>query len=337
MLFRVSGARFREALIGVAGVGTKKPVNLTFTPGSLRIQSSNIIIVEENIEVLEQDTDYESFSATMNNTVDLIDSDEVLNIAVNGDTMTLSQTLLNYTVGREYAEAIEYKEVSNDYEQIDRNQLSNIVKDIRAIELITKTLGKDAFAVYVYNGRCFIDGQCIAYEAPLNLPNAGVTNKVLKELVRVCRGNTSACVQDKVLSVKSANKRILVATDVVDMQHVKVLQSISSNMKLLTSNFDISPYTGILETFLKVYSGSLANITIGEDGMFVFMDNGEAKVVAGKQVDRICSIQLSMQQAVCMSHIMGSLGGIDIYGGNNKICLVQKSSNKKLTLAGSVY
>ena len=58
MLFRVSGARFREALIGVAGVGTKKPVNLTFTPGSLRIQSSNIIIVEENIEVLEQDTDY---------------------------------------------------------------------------------------------------------------------------------------------------------------------------------------------------------------------------------------------------------------------------------------
>lgn len=337
MLFRVSGASFREALISVAGVGTKKPVNLTFMPGSLRIQSSNIIVVEESIKVLEQDTDYESFSATMNNTVDLIDGDEVLNIAVNGDTMTLSQTLLNYTVGREYAEAIEYKEISNNYVQVDKNQLNNVVKDIRAIELITKTLGKETFAVYIYNDRCFIDGQCIAYEAPLNLPNAGVTNKVLKELVRVCKGTTNACIQSKVLSLKSENKRILVTTDTVDIQHIKVLQSISSNMKLLVSNFDISPYTGILETFLKVYSGSLANITIGKDGMFVFMDNGEAKVIAGKQVDRICSIQLSMQQAVCMSHIMGSLGGIDIYGGNNKICLVQKSSNKKLTLAGSVY
>lgn len=39
--------------------------------------------------MLEQDTDYESFSATMNNTVDLIDRCEVLNIAVNGDTYDL--------------------------------------------------------------------------------------------------------------------------------------------------------------------------------------------------------------------------------------------------------
>lgn len=337
MLFRVSGAGFKQVIQNVAGTGAKKPINLTFKNGKLRVQSSSIVIVEESMPILESDADYESFSTTMNNTIELINPDEVLNIVVSGDTMTLMQSTLNYTVVREYIEAIEYNQEKSEKVLINIGQLNNVLKDVRAIELVTKTLGKEAFAIYVKDGMCYVDGQCIAYEAPLSLPDVGITNKVIKELSRVCKGSAEAFTSDNVLTIHSGDKRILVTTDIVDRQHVNVLKTLSDGMKLIVKDFDISSYNATLEVFLKVYSNSLVNVIIGNDGLTLYLDNGEVKVVAGKQVERLCSIQLSMQQAVCMSHVMGSLGGIDIYGGNNKICLVQKNSNKKLTLAGTLY
>lgn len=338
MLFRVSGSSFKQVMSDVAGSSAKKTVNFTFRKGTLRIQAANIVIVEEYIPIIEQDADYESFSTTLNNTIELINPDEVLNIAVNGDTMTLMQGLFNYSVIREYAEAVEYSLDQNlNWVPLNLNQLNEVCKDVRAIELVTKTLGTESFSIAVTSNTCYIDGQCICYQAPLNLPDCTISNKVLKELVRLCKGSSKAALDKGVLSISSGDKRILATVELTDLQHVKVLQQLIQGMKLLVQQFDISRYSSIFDVFLKVYSNSLASLTIGKDGMTIYMDNGEARVVAGMLVESLCSIQLSIQEAVCMTRIMGSVSSIEVYGGTNKICLVQKNNNKRLTLAGTTY
>lgn len=336
MLFRVSGASFRKVILNVAGAGAKKSVNLTFTKGQMRVQASGVMIVEDFISVMEQDTDYESFSATMSGVIALI-KDTTLDIVINGDTMSLTQVGFSYSVLRNYTEPIEYACDIQLNEAINKSQLSIVAKDIRAVELVVKGLGKETFNILVSRNKCYIDGQCLAYEAPLQLQDITITNKVFKELARSLSGNWCYGVQNNVLVLRSGRKRMLVAAEAVDKHHVSVLSSLGQGMKLLASGLEVGSYAEMFEALYKVYNSSLVNLIIGSDGLCIFIDNGEARIVAGYCSEKLCTVQLSMQQAMSIIRIMGQYGSLDVYRGSNKICLVQRSSNKKLTLAGSVF
>lgn len=336
MFCRVSGAGFRQLILDVAGAGAKKSVNLTFTGGQLRVQSSGIVIVEDYIDVMDQDTEYESFSTTFSNVILLI-GDKMLSIMISGDTMMLVQDSLQYSVLREYTEPIEYECSKTDVRKIDSSQLNVLSKDVKAIETVMRGLGRETFDISISNCRCFIDGSCLAYEMPIQLQDMGITNKVVREVSRIAIGNWKYRVCEGVLVLWSDTKRAMVSTSVVDKQHIRMLDALPKSMRLIRDKLDLRYYVDMFETLYKIYNDSLVNITVGEEGLGVFIDNGQARISVGSNIQKLCTIQVSMQQALCLVRVMGQYNDLDVYGGDNKICLVQKSNNKKLTLAGSVY
>ena len=337
MLFRVSGASFKWAVTEVIGGSSKKSINFTFKEKKLRLQANTIVVVEEFVDIIEQDIDSESFTATLDNTINLINPEHVLNIRINGDTMVLSQQAFEYAVTREYEEAIEYACQSTDISNVDKVQLTEVEKDVRSLELVTRTFGLDSVTVAVYEKVCYVDGKSIVYIAPLDLPNVSMTSRTLKALKNVLKGNATMCLDKQTLVFACDGKRVLSTVDIPDVQAINSLRSIPNSMKLLSKEFDIGRYSSTIEILYKVYKNSLVNVSICRDGLSLFVDNGVAKIMAGNGQDKLCTIQLSMQQAFCMCKIMGEVDTVDVYGGVNKICLKQKNSKKTLMLAGITY
>lgn len=336
MLFVLSGSSFKRALSQILGTSSKKSVNFTFSKGKLRLQTSDIIIIEDTIDILEQDCDSESFTAVINNAVTLLDDNYTVKITIMENTMIISQMLFSYTVAREYADAIEYDLKDTEYKDVDIAQLSGIDKDLRAIDAVTRSFGMESVEVNIYKGVCYVDGKSLAYMSKFDFPDMAISSKTIKELKRVLKKSEMA-MKGNIVEFRQDTKRILTDVLPVDIQTVNSLNNLKNGLKLLVQDFEIESYSSSIETIYKIYKNILLDITICEDGMIIATNNEKIKLVTGRGSKKLCTIQLSIYQALCMSRIFNSGSNVDIYGGSNKICLISKSSKRVLILAGTIF
>ncbi|MBQ2885907.1 MAG: hypothetical protein IJE43_19450 [Alphaproteobacteria bacterium] len=338
MQFKLSGASFKRALIGILGGSSKKAVNFTFTQGLLRLQSNDVIVVEDFVEVLEQDTTSHSFTAIINNTIQLIHSKMNVIVQISGDKLTIIQNDFQYNVDREYMEAVEYKTPELSTSILKVQDLVVLDKDLKALEAVTKLYGSSNINVYISDGVICSKAGDIAYIATMDLCDMSLSNQIIKTLCKSIKDDVTYIKEDNVLSCFDAGRRLLVNVGKTDKQTINGIKKICNECKPLVEGFSLSSYKQTVEILHKVYPNTIVNLSVCKNGFIIYANNEIANIKVGLGTKPLCTIQISMQQLMSLFKILGE-DTVDIYGGNNKICVKQRYSsyNKILILAGILY
>lgn len=343
MFVRIPGDIFKTTILSLIQGSQKTSVNFLLRGNTLYLQTSGVLVDDKKINVTEYDSeDTCEITVNIDQTINLLNKEEMVDISVRGEVMEIRQESFKFSATKLPEERID-SDVFGKKKDVTlyTDELINYIHSTKALDEVSKILAVGMSPVHIHNGTAYLYYSNTVYVNKLNLPNCAISSELIRKLVPVLgRSDNAKYLYDEDAGLMyidiSTSEVVTLTIQRLNHQMVQGIKNIEVNLRDV-GRISMVKYKDYMETICKAYKKLLIELSVCEDGIRLFVDNGNTKFDIGSKKGSLVSIKISTAQLLAIVRLFGSSSDVVIQRGDNSLCFAQQNSRKKLIIAGMLY
>lgn len=341
MRIKVSGKLFKNALLN-SMYKTPETVSFYQEDGKLYLQSNSALISNIKVPILESDVDDLDISVIVGSTVQLLNPREDVILEVRGDILQIIQSHFSYGTQRSYESRIPTKAFDMDYSlPYSSDEIKAFNNATKALDEVARVLAGNKESITIRNKKAYIKYSNTGLIMDLDLPDMSITSDALRKVTTALdRSRDSKCCYDKESAVMyfkiNADEAVAVPVAEPDNHAVEALEYCLKDTKAVaTINFSL--YAEYMDAICKAYRKTKVDMSVCQTGLRLFINQLPTSITVGSMSEALCSIQITTAQLQAIHRLFGDCTNVEVRRGENRLCLMQKNSNKVLVIAGLLF
>jgi len=344
MKLQVVTAKLKSVLIDLLKGSSKVCVNFYVVGNKLYLQSSSAVTIEKEIDVTVTEFDvHNDISVFLDRTVELLNDAELMTeVRIDGNVLMMVQSNITHSAPKQPELRMDI-----DRSKIEVNEtfpivkLHSVVRSNRALDEVAKELARPTANVSIVGGYAYIRYETMLYKCKADLPDMQITDEVAKSICKVLssQGTVKYKFDEETGSVylKDGSGLIVVAPALTPQYAVaKEFANIAEGLQKVTE-INFTRFTEIFNTLCKVYSKRLIGLSVCDGDFRVLVNSGETQLDVGSAKNPIVSLEVSIAQLSAMNKCFKESTAVEVWKGDNVLCLKEKTYGGTLIMAGMLY